>query len=340
MIRLTLLRPFAVMALAVFLLAGRPAAAEVAEVRLAYQYGLSYLPLIVAQQQNLIEKHAKSAGLGELKVGFVRLGGGSAVNDALLSGSLDFGAAGIGPLLTIWDKTRGNLDVRAVAALDRVAIPLNTNNPAIRSVADFTAADRIAVPAVKVSIQSVLLQIAAEQALGKGHHTALDDRTVSLKHPDAVASLVSGSGDITAHFTQQPYGLLELRDPKVHTILTSADILGGPATLNAVYTTARFRESNPKVTAAVLAALREADAFISAHPEAAARLFIEAEKTQGIGVEEITTLIVDPRLGGYQVAPAGIERLAEFLHRTGALAHPLSSWKDAFFPELYQESGS
>lgn len=316
------------------------ARAEVSELRLAYQYGLSYLPLIVAQQQKLIEKHAAAAGLPELRLDFVRLSGGAAVNDALLSGSIDVGSGGLGPLLTIWDKTRGSLDVRAIAALDRVAIPLNTNQPRIRTLADITPADRIAVPAVKVSIQSVLLQIAAEQAFGPGRQGALDDRTVSLKHADAVASLLSGSGDVTLHFTQQPFGLQELRDPRIHTVLTSADILGGPATLNAVYTTARFRAANPRVTGAILAALREADAFIAAHPAEAARLYLEVEKTQGVDAGEIETLITDPRLGGYQVAPFGVTRLAAFLHRVGALANPVGSWKDLFFSDLHQESGS
>ena len=90
-------------------------------------------------------------------LGGVRAG----LNEALLSGSVDIGAGGIGPLLTIWDKTRTSLGVRAIAALDRSTLILNTNNPTVRTLADFTARDRIAVPAVKVSIQSINLPTTA-----------------------------------------------------------------------------------------------------------------------------------------------------------------------------------
>ncbi|MFZ4802246.1 MAG: ABC transporter substrate-binding protein, partial [Chlorobium sp.] len=37
--------------------------AEVSEVRIAKQYGLTYLPLIILEEQKLIEKHALKSGL-------------------------------------------------------------------------------------------------------------------------------------------------------------------------------------------------------------------------------------------------------------------------------------
>jgi NitT/TauT family transport system substrate-binding protein len=71
-----------------------PAAAqETHEVRIVQQFGLSYLPLHVAVEQKLIEKYARAAGLGEMKVTLSKLGSGAAVNDALLSGSVDIAMA-------------------------------------------------------------------------------------------------------------------------------------------------------------------------------------------------------------------------------------------------------
>lgn len=84
-----------------------PARAEVKEVRLAKQYGLGYLPLVVMEEQRLIEKHAKAAGLGDIDVSWATLGGGSAANDALLSGSVDYISGGVAPLIVIWAKTNG-----------------------------------------------------------------------------------------------------------------------------------------------------------------------------------------------------------------------------------------
>src|SRR5690606_21280212 len=92
----------------------RPVVAQTKEVRLAEQFGLHYLPLQVMVQQKLIEKHGSKLGVDDMKVTLVKLGSGGAVNDALLSGSVDFAAGGTGPLLKLWDRSRGNLDVRAI----------------------------------------------------------------------------------------------------------------------------------------------------------------------------------------------------------------------------------
>src|ERR1700691_2821527 len=80
-------------ALALGMGAPRPASAEISEVRIAQQYGLTYLPLIVARNQQLIEKEAQAAGIKNLTVTWVRLGGGAAMSDALLTGSIEFASA-------------------------------------------------------------------------------------------------------------------------------------------------------------------------------------------------------------------------------------------------------
>ena len=85
--------------------AAQPARAE-GQIRIAEQFGVVYLMLNVARDQQLIEKAGRNAGL-DIKVDWVRLSGGAAVNDALLSGAVDIAGAGVGPLLTVWDRTHG-----------------------------------------------------------------------------------------------------------------------------------------------------------------------------------------------------------------------------------------
>src|SRR5437867_667537 len=92
------------------------AAAETKEVRIVQQFGLSYLPLHVAVDQKLIEKHTRAAGLGEIKVTLSKLGSGAAVNDMLLSGSVDIALGGTTVLMTIWDKTKGRGDIKGMMA--------------------------------------------------------------------------------------------------------------------------------------------------------------------------------------------------------------------------------
>ncbi|MFX5747289.1 hypothetical protein ABTE19_20405, partial [Acinetobacter baumannii] len=66
-----------------------PAQAE-GQIRIAEQFGVVYLLLNVAREQQLIEKQGQKQGL-DIKVEWTRLSGGSAVNDALLSGAIDVG---------------------------------------------------------------------------------------------------------------------------------------------------------------------------------------------------------------------------------------------------------
>src|SRR5258705_11113783 len=77
------------------------------KVRIAQQFGLSYLPLHVALELKLIEKHAKALGETDAIVEVVRLTSGTAVNDAILSGSIDVAMAGLTVLLNLHDKTAG-----------------------------------------------------------------------------------------------------------------------------------------------------------------------------------------------------------------------------------------
>ena len=66
----------------------------------------------------------------------------------------------------------------------------------------FSDKDRIAMPAVKVSIQAVTLQMAAEQEFGQGQHGRLDHLTVSMSHPDATAALLSGRSEVTGRLAE------------------------------------------------------------------------------------------------------------------------------------------
>ena len=160
-------RRFLLAALALFAVPG--CALAEGRLRIAEQFGIGYLPLHVIRDQGLIEKHGQAQGI-EITVEWAKLGGGATVNDALLSGSIDVAAAGIGPLLTIWDRTRGNQEVRAIAALGSQPYYLLTSNPKVTSLKDFTKADKIALPSVGVSAQARTLQIAAEREFGAGQH--------------------------------------------------------------------------------------------------------------------------------------------------------------------------
>ena len=312
------------------------ARAEVKEVRLAKQYGLSYLSLIVMEENRLIEKHVKKAGLGDIKVIWATFGSGSVMNDALLSGSVDFASGGVAPLLTLWDKSNG--DVKGVAAIDSIPLYLNSNNPAVKSIKDLTDKDRIALPAVKVSIQAVTLQMAAAKLYGQNNYNKLDKLTVSMKHPDAMAALLSNKSEVTAHIASPPFMFQELADPRVHTILNSFELLGGPHTFDVVWAHKRFRDANPKTYAAVFAALEEAMAIINRDKRAAAELYVKASKSKE-PVDVIYGYLTKKQLS-YTTTPLNITKYSDFMSQTGSIKNKPKNWKDLFFPDIHGKKGS
>lgn len=324
-------------ALALVLAVTSAARAEMAEIKVAQQYGIGYLPLMIMEEQKLIEKHAKAAGV-DVKVSWAKFAGGNVMNDALLSNSLQFASGGVGPLVTLWARTRGNLDVRAVGALNSMPLYLNTRNPAVKTLRDFTEKDKIALPAVKVSIQAITLQMAAEKAFGEGQQNKVDALTVSMSHPDAQTALLSGASEITAHFSSPPFQYQQLERPGIRTVVNSYEVLGGPATFNLVWTTAKFRTENPKLYDAFAKALDEAMATINRDKRGAAEAYLRMSKDKD-SPEAILAMINDPQIV-FTTTPQNMMKYVDFMLKTGSIKGKPDSWKDLFFPNAQGLPGS
>jgi NitT/TauT family transport system substrate-binding protein len=308
------------------------------QIRIAEQYGIVFLLLNVAQEQKLIEKHGKSAGV-DVKVEWLKLSGGSAVNDALLSGNIDIAGAGVGPLLTIWDRTYGRQNVRGVASLGNFPFYLVSNNPAVKTIADFTEKDRIASPAVGVSVQSRLLQLASAKLWGDAQYKKLDANQVALPHPDAAAAVISGGTEISAHFGSPPFQEQELAgNPKAHIVLNSYDVLGGPASATVLYATEKYRKDNPKTYKAFVDALDEAAQFVTANPEKAADIYLKVGQGK-IDRNLLIKIIKSPEVQ-FKIAPQNTLPLAEFMHRVGAIKNKPASARDYFFDDAHVKAGN
>jgi NitT/TauT family transport system substrate-binding protein len=316
----------------------RPAAAEINEVRFARQLGLGYLQFHVMEEQKLVEKHARALGLDAVTTRWIPLGTPTALNDALLTGNADIIGVGLPGFLTLWDKTRGGLNVAAIVALNRQPAYLNTRNPDIRSVRDFTDQDRIALPAPKVSVQAIMLEMIAEKTFGPGKYDVLDRLTVGMSHPDGTAALLTGRTEITAHFTSAPFQYQQLENPAIHKVLTSYEATDGPNTFSVAAATARFRADNPRVYKAVLAAIDEANAFIATNPREAARIFIKIENAK-YPVDFIARLITDKEFS-FAPEPENVMKIYGFMHKVGALRNAPARWQDLFFDDIHGLNGS
>jgi len=318
-------------------LAGTAAHAE-GQLRIAEQFGIVYLLLNIAQDQKLIEKHGKAAGL-DIKVENVKLSGGAAVNEALLSGSIDIAGAGVGPLLTIWDRTAGKQNVRGIASLGNFPYYLTSNNPAVKTIADFTDKDRIALPAVGVSVQSRILQLASAKRWGDAQFNRLDKLQVALPHPEATAALVKGGTEVNAHFGNPPFQEQGLAgNPAVHIVLKSYEVLGGPASATVLYTTEKYRRDNPKTYAAFIAALGEAARLASSQPELAADIFIRSNNSK-LERDFLIKIIKNPEVQ-YKLTPQNTYTLADFMHRVGAIKSRPGRAQDYFFDDAHNAAAN
>ena len=324
-------------ALAATALAAMSSAAHSQTVRIAKQFGISYLPLTMMEQKNLLEEHGKRLGL-DLKPEWIRLVSGAPMNEAIISGNLDFASGGVGPLLTIWGRTRGNIGVKGVAAINSMPLYLNTINPDVKSLKDFTDKNRIALPAVKVSIQAVTLQMAAEKAFGAGQHNKLDSLTVSLSHPDGMSAMMSGKSEITAHFSSAPFQYQQLDDKRVRKVLDSYEVLGGPHTFNAVWATTKYYNENRKVVEAFVAALDDVMKQIKQDPAAAAALWIKAENSKL--APDYVEKIIRASENEWTTTPKQITTYAEFMNRVGVLSVKPGNWQEVFFPDTHKLPGS
>ena len=305
--------------------------AEVAEITVAQQYGVSFLPLMVMEKQSLVEKHAAQAGLSGMKVSWVKLAGPSSMNDGLLSGSLHFAAQGAPSLATLWEKTHGQ--IRGVSAMTTYPLYLVTRNPAVKTIKDFTSADKIAVPSVKISTQAIMLQMAAAAVFGQDNYTKLDPLTVSLSHPDATLAFINNTAGVNAHFSSSPFYEQEIKTPGAHLVTTSYDILGGPATALVITTSSKFREANPKAYHAFIEAEKEAIDTINKDKRAASKAYLDAANDTKNSVDDIYAMISDKDYA-YALQPQKVFRTAQFMAKIGSIKQAPASIDDLFFGDI------
>jgi NitT/TauT family transport system substrate-binding protein len=324
-------RSLAVALFALALAFPRGAWAEATTLRVAKQFGVAYMQFMVMEDQKMIEKQAKAAGLGDIDVEFNQFRSSDVMNDALISGSVDFVCLGIPGLITVWSKTKGNIDVKAVSGLNVSPLMLMVRDPAIKSLRDFKDNQKIAMPAVKVSMQAIILQMAVAKEFGDAKFDALDHLTVSMAHPDATAAMLGGSSEVVANFSSAPFQYRQMKNPNIHRLLTSTELFDEPLSFNVIAATAKFRRENPKLNGAFLAALKEATDFINADKRRAAEIYLKVTKEK-TPVEDIMEVLADPAIQ-YTTKVGGIQSFVSFMGKVGTLKNPPADWKDMFFPE-------
>ena len=309
-------------------------------IRLSKQYGLPYLPMMLIEQRKLIENHAERRGLSGLRVEWQTHSGPSAQLDALLSGQTELIGPGVPTLATVWDKTAGTpQEVRALCAMQSMPYVLVTRNPDVKTIADFTDKDRIALPGVKLTGHALALEIAAAKLWGADKYDKLDSLTVTMAHPDAMTALLSGKSEIDSHFASAPFYYYELATPGVRQVLKSYDALDGRHTNGVLLASKRFHDANPKICASVMAAFAEANAAIKADPRGCAQVYLDLTHDKKNGVDQLEKMVADPDVE-YTATPVKVMAFVEFMHRVGRIKRKPRDWRDLFFGEAHSLAGS
>jgi NitT/TauT family transport system substrate-binding protein len=313
-------------------------AQQKSQISITRQPGILYLPSLVMEKQQLIEKQAQKLGVPEVKVEWINFNSGGAQTDALLAGNVDIVNTGVGNLLLLWDRTKGG--VKGIVANSALPVTLISRDPRIKSLKDIGPNDKIAVPTVKVSTQAILLQMAAAQMFGQDDTTHFDANTVQLGHPDAVGAMSNPRGEISSHFTAPPYGYIELKTvPGAHLVATSPEIIGGPLTQSNFFTTTKFADANPKLIAAIRAASVEAIDFIKKDPRAAAEIYRELTKDK-MSTDDILDFFKQPGNMEYGTAPQGTMKFATHLYKIGTLKTMPKAWTDYYLPSSQDLNGN
>ncbi len=302
------------------------------------QRGLLYLPIDMMVTGGVLQKEATKLGLGKVDATATTLSGPGPIIDAILSGSADYGTAALPSLLTLWDKTHGTPnEVKAVGTVSNGAMVLYTINPNVKTIADFTEKDRIAVPSVRISFNAMMLEMAAEKLWNDPHR--LDHLTVGLGHPDAVAAMSAGYGSatITAHIGVQPFTNRGLKLPGAHVVADSREVFGGPLTQITLLATKQTKDKDPILFKAVANALEESIKVCSADKRAAAVLWKKAQAASE-PVDDLVALLDDP---GFEFTsqPHRIAYFAAFLNRIGSMKAKVGDWKELFWETAYNQKG-
>jgi len=316
-----------------------PEAASAQEVRIARQFSMGYLQFNVMEHEKLLEKHAAALGLKDVKIAWTIFNGPDAMNNALISDSIDIAAGGVPGLVTLWARTKGTAnEVKGISAFSSQPFLMNTRSEHIKPLADLKDSDRIAVPAVKVSVDAVALQMEAAKMYRQAKYGEDDPLTASMSPPDATIALLAGSGEINCVFSVPPFQQQQLDKPGVHTVLNSFDIMDGPHTFTVAWTSSRFHDKNPVLYRALMAALKEATDIVDKDRGKAAGYWIEDVKSK-LPLDKITAVVSGPQVR-WTMAPEHTMKFATFMASVGSIKEAPKSWKDMFFPEVHDLNGS
>lgn len=320
-------------AVALLIIAAAPArAAE--PVRIGIGFGLAFLPVYICEDQKLVEKYARELHV-DLKVSYQRFLGAGPMQEALAAHTIDMAPFGTAPLLAAWENGKGtSRQIFAVSGVTTLSLTLLSSRPQLRSLVDLRAGDRIAVPTLTAP-QIYFLQMQSEKIFGAYDH--LQGQIVAVPPGDGVAALILG--EIAGYFASPPFTEIALKEPKIHRVLGSEEVIGGKASFLVLAATKGYVDAHAKVIEAVDKATDEAARLIRDDPDRAARIFLSHEPSKALDAPAVTAVLKDNK-DEFGSAVQGIQAFADFMARHGELKMAPKTWQDVVAPALIHSPSS
>lgn len=309
------------------------APAQPAEIRIGVGHGIGFLPLYLAQDLKLLEKHAKAAGLTS-RISLQRYNTAAPLQQAMAKGEVTAGAYGLSAFLLARDTPK---EMVAISGLTTLPLVLLTARPNIKSLSDLRPNDRIAVPMLTAPQTAYLRMQADKSAFGAWNR--LRQQIVVMPHQDALDAMTAGKDNIAAYFSSPPFTQVALKEPKVRALMSSDDIMGGKTSFLLIAASRETMAAQPKLAEILSKSIDEASAVIRNDPRRAAVMWLKYEPSSTLDARAVEAILRDLK-DDFGSGIFGIEATASFMNSDGRLKNAPASWKDVVAPALTKGSGS
>lgn len=270
------------------------------EINIAEQFGVAYAPLQIMKEQKLLEKR-----LPGVTVNWKQFGGPTAIREGMLAGEIDFGFMGPAPAIMGIDN---GMKWRFATGISFNRVAIVAKGPAVKKLVDIPQDKKIAVLSPACT-QHVLLCMAAEQEFGDPQ--ALDNRIVSMSHPDSLNAMLSNT-EIAAHVATPPYLEQELA-AGMGVLYTGEELMGQNFTFITGVALESFHDQNPEYYNAFIESLNEAIDYINDNLDQAVK---QLAPYYGIPEEDLRSQMT---YNGsiYSKKLQGVEELSAAMQRMG-----------------------
>jgi NitT/TauT family transport system substrate-binding protein len=304
-----------------------------AEIKIGVGHGIGFLPLYLAQDLKLLEKHAKAAGITS-SISLQRYNTAAPLQQAIAKGDVTAGAYGLSAFLLARDTPK---EMVAVSGLTTLPLVLLTARSNIKSLSDLRPNDRIAVPMLTAPQTAYLRMQADKSAFGAWNR--LRQQIVAMPHQDALDALATGKDNIAAYFSSPPFTQVALKEPKVRALMSSDDIMGGKTSFLVIAASRETMKVQPKLAEILSKAIDEASAIIRNDPRRAAVMWLKYEPSNTLDARAVEAILRDLK-DDFGSGIFGVEATASFMNSDGRLKNAPASWKDVVAPVLASGSGS